>query len=54
MLQGIARHSDTGLMKAFWTKDDYVRMEGSSLTFTPDDIELIHFGLQTRVACQLR
>ena len=50
ILQGIARHSETGVMRAFWTTDDYLQMERLPLRFTPDDVELIHIGLRKRIA----
>jgi hypothetical protein len=41
VLQGIARHSETGIMRARWTKDDFTRMSTVGLTFTTEDIQLI-------------
>jgi len=48
MLQGIDRHSDSGVMKANWTASDYAEMVSSPLPFTPVDIQLIHLGLAAR------
>jgi hypothetical protein len=45
MLQGIDRHSESGVMKANWTASDYAEMVSSPLPFTPVDIQLIHLGL---------
>jgi hypothetical protein len=48
MLQGLSRHSDSGIMRAYWTKDDYYGMLRKPLPFTPQDVELIHRGLEQR------
>ena len=48
MLQGIDRHSESGVMKANWTASDYSEMVSSPLPFTPVDIQLIHLGLAAR------
>jgi hypothetical protein len=48
MLEGIDRHSDTGVMKARWSAVDYSAMATNPLPFTPEDIELIHLGLAAR------
>jgi len=45
ILQGIDRHSDSGVMKANWTRKDYAEMASQPLPFTPEDIFLIHKGL---------
>jgi hypothetical protein len=47
-LQGIDRHSETGIMKAHWTTADYVQMRAKPLPFTKDDAELIQKGLASR------
>jgi hypothetical protein len=44
-LQGIARHSDRGLMKARWSEDDFWRMDRNPLEYTPVDLTLIRNGL---------
>src|SRR6202166_3186724 len=41
MLQGVERHSATGVMKARWDWDDYFEMKHHPLPFTPEDIQLI-------------
>jgi len=41
LLQGMARHSATGVMKAHWDSGDYLEMERHLLTFTPEDIQMV-------------
>jgi hypothetical protein len=48
LLQGISRHSATGIMKAQWTADDILPMRRSALCFSPLDVELIGLGLAAR------
>ena len=48
VLQGMERHSSTGVMRAHWTAGDYADMERRPLEFNGDDAELIHLGLQRR------
>lgn len=48
ILQGIARHSDSGVMKAHWSPGDYTAMMWRPLPFTQDDIDLIRAGLKQR------
>lgn len=50
ILEGIARHSETGIMKANWTSGDYYDMQTKTLPFASEDIELIHRGLAQRPA----
>jgi len=45
ILQGISRHSLHGVMKAHWSGPDYQAMRWKPLSFTPEDIDLIHRGL---------
>ena len=40
VLQGVARHSDEGLLKAKWTGADYGQMRMLRLTFRPEDAEM--------------
>lgn len=54
LLEGIDRHSETGVMKAHWTPEDYREMIRRPLSFTPGDIELIHDGLKIRKALDAR
>lgn len=49
ILQGVPRHSPQGLMKAHWNADDFSQMSFRPLTFTEDDIALIHHGLERLV-----
>jgi hypothetical protein len=44
ILQGIDRHSESGIMKAAWTHSDYASMAWKPLPFTPHDILLMHIG----------
>jgi hypothetical protein len=48
IIQGTCRHSETGVMKATFTGADIANMEFHPLTFTEEDIELIHFGMEIR------
>jgi hypothetical protein len=41
ILQGIARHSETGIMKAHWTSRDYRAMSIHHLQFAPEDVQLL-------------
>ena len=45
ILQGIDRHSESGVMKSRWTPEDYRAMASKPLPFTPLDVKLIHLGL---------
>jgi hypothetical protein len=48
ILEGVDRHSDSGVMKAVWTAEDYSQMRTGTLPFTPQDVQLIHLGLIRR------
>jgi hypothetical protein len=50
VLEGIDRHSDSGVMKALWTNQDHIQMQEGSLPFSPEDIKLIRLGLASRLA----
>lgn len=50
ILQGIERHSETGIMKAIWTAQDYTDMAWKPLSFTSDDVDLIQNGFSVRMA----
>jgi hypothetical protein len=50
VLQGVARHSDEGTMKAVWSGRDYQQMKLRPLTFAPEDVDLIHEGILRRIA----
>ena len=49
ILEGISRHSASGIMKPSWDNTDRWLMTQGSLTFAPIDIELIGDGLKLRV-----
>lgn len=46
VLQCLDRHAESGVMKAHWTSEDYYEMRWKPLTFTSEDVELIHLGMQ--------
>jgi hypothetical protein len=48
VLQGTCRHSETGVMKAHWTLQDYQEMRMKPLSFTEEDVQLIRFGVARR------
>lgn len=49
ILQGINRHSDSGVMKADWDMDDIFKMwSGKPLGFTERDVDLIRRGWEAR------
>jgi hypothetical protein len=48
ILQGTCRHSDTGVMKARWTHEDYMEMKVKPLSFTEEDVQFIRFGVAKR------
>jgi len=48
LLQGSARHSETGVMKAHWGQEEFALMTYHPLPFAPEDIELIRLGLARR------
>ena len=45
VLQGIRRHSETGLMRARWSPEDYIQIKKKPLPLTAYDIELIRSGV---------
>jgi hypothetical protein len=47
VLEGLAVHSATGIMKAKWTSKDYVEMRRRALQFTDEDVILIRHGLDS-------
>lgn len=49
LLEGVVRHSDTGLMRARWTAEDKKRMRTAPLSWDPADIEMIRTGLAARL-----
>jgi hypothetical protein len=50
ILQGVNRHSATGLMKAQWSHEDYFEMRRGRLGFAEGDMDLIYRGLDARAA----
>jgi hypothetical protein len=51
VLEGIDRHSATGIMKAHWNDSDYFEMRRKPLVFAKEDVNLIYDGLKVpRVA----
>ena len=48
ILQGVVWHSDAGVMKAVFTKEDTGQMAHRPLSFLPDDEKLIHAGIERR------
>jgi len=50
IMQDVHQHSDTGVMKAQWTLEDFDEMAFRPLPFTDTDVELIHNGLDVREA----
>ena len=50
ILQGIDRHSASGVMKAVWTSSDYTLMKRGLLRFTALDVEMIRAGFAARTA----
>jgi hypothetical protein len=52
VMQGAARHSESGILKAAWSREDCQAMVFHKLAFTPLDIELIHRGLAVQRAAR--
>ena len=52
VMQGIDRHSDSGILKAVWSPSDRYQIIFHKLAFTPADVELIHCGLEGRMSHQ--
>jgi hypothetical protein len=53
ILQGVERHSATGVMKERWDYRDYVEMQHQTLCFTDEDLLLIRQGLKNRASGRL-
>jgi hypothetical protein len=49
ILEGIDRHSESGVMKAHWSNEDFNAMRCKPLAFADEDVHLIHFGWKKRV-----
>ncbi|MDE3165353.1 MAG: hypothetical protein KGN36_06070 [Acidobacteriota bacterium] len=52
VLQGVVRHSEAGVMKAYWSAIDFDRMRVASLGFDRRDVELMRDGV-ARLAAAL-
>ena len=48
ILQGVDRHSDSGIMKDHWDSSDFHSMAWKPLYFEPRDVDLIYRGLAGR------
>jgi hypothetical protein len=48
IIQGVSRHSDTGLMKPHWSSRDLSGMRYKPLPFTREDLILLYSGLAMR------
>jgi hypothetical protein len=53
ILQGLIRHSESGIMKPQWTGADYQQMTWKPLQFTDKDVMLIYSGLKLREGSRL-
>jgi hypothetical protein len=47
ILEGIARHSEEGVMKAQWGESDFGAMGFRPLPFAPEDVTLMRLGVQS-------
>ncbi len=50
ILQGVNRHSESGIMKAHWEPDDFLKMKWKPLSFTGEDVTLIRLSLDARAS----
>jgi hypothetical protein len=48
IIQGVSRHSHTGLMKPHWSSRDLTEMRYKPLPFTQEDLILLYSGLAMR------
>jgi len=48
VLEGVSRHSSTGIRKARWDYRDYFEMSRRPLPFAQEDVNLIYNGLKAR------
>ena len=53
VMQGAARHSESGILKANWSHEECQAMVFHKLAFTQLDVELIHRGLAAHRASRL-
>jgi hypothetical protein len=49
LLEGISRHSSTGVMKAHWSQRDILQMSWEPLKFASEDVIFIRHGLARRM-----
>jgi hypothetical protein len=54
ILQGVDRHSESGVMKSQWTAEDHRAMVSKPLPFSSLDVELIQRGLDSRTDARAR
>jgi hypothetical protein len=48
ILEGVSRHSQSGVMKARWDAEDFAQIRYKTLVFTEQDVWLIERGLAAR------
>lgn len=48
ILQGVARHSETGIMKAHWSAVEIHEMQTHPQHFAPEDVQLVQLALANR------
>ncbi|MEP7354722.1 MAG: hypothetical protein ABI824_15950 [Acidobacteriota bacterium] len=53
ILQGVAVHSQTGIMQPEFTQQDRANMARKPMTFTDADVELLHLGISVRLTRQI-
>jgi hypothetical protein len=54
ILEGIERHSETGIMKAHWTEAEISQMPLKPLSFAPYDVSLIQSAITVRAQNERR
>jgi hypothetical protein len=50
VMQGLERHSDSGILKPNWSDTDFRQMRSLKLAFTANDSDLIHLGIEARTS----
>jgi hypothetical protein len=50
IIEGVNRHSESGIMKAHWDAGDYAEMSWRPLQFASADLNLIRLGLRLRAS----
>jgi hypothetical protein len=48
VVQGVSRHSQSGMMKAHWSSRDLLQMQYKPLPFAREDVDLLYRGLAAR------